>query len=218
MLSIIDFILHIDKYLNIIIQKFGIFTYILVFIIIFLETGLVVTPFLPGDSLLFAAGAFAALGYLNIFILFLLLVIAAILGDTANYLIGNAIGKRAFQRDDAKFFRQEYLIMTQKFYEDHGAKAIVLARFIPIIRTFVPFVAGIGKMKYPRFLAYNIIGGVAWVIIFLFAGYIFGNIPIVKENFTLFIGIIIIVSVLIGLIEAAKFRRQQRKALQKDLK
>ena len=191
----IDVILHLDKYLGQIIANYGTLTYGILFLIIFLETGLIFTPFLPGDSLLFVSGAFAAKKVLNVFLLFILLTIAAILGDTVNYFIGNYFGKKIK-------IKQEYLEKTQKFYEKYGNKTIVLARFIPLIRTFAPFVAGIGKMNYLRFLSYNIIGGILWVGIFVFGGYFFGNIKFVNENLTYFIlGIIIIsfIPVLINL-------------------
>ncbi len=178
---LIDFILHMDVHLNEIISNYGAWTYGILFFVIFMETGFVVTPFLPGDSLLFAAGTFAALGSLNPFYLFLLLTVAAILGDTVNYSIGKYIGPRAFS-GDIKFLKQEHLDKTQEFYKKHGGKAIILARFIPIIRTFAPFVAGIGTMKYRKFIAYNVIGGIAWVAIFTFLGYFFGNIEFVKNG------------------------------------
>ncbi len=188
-----DFILHLDKYLSLIIQQFGIWTYLILFLIIFAETGLVVTPFLPGDSLLFAAGTFAAIGSLNVFALFIALLIAAILGDTINYSIGKFLGSKAFQRYP-KIFKKEYLDKTHKFYEKYGAKTIVLARFVPIVRTFAPFVAGVGRMTYLKFLFYNVFGGILWVALFVFGGYFFGNIQWVKDNFSLVIIIIIILS------------------------
>src|SRR4030067_33965 len=206
---VVDFILHLDKHLSTIIQNYGTWTYLLLFLIIFLETGLVVTPFLPGDSLLFAAGTFAALGALNVGVLFLLLSVAAILGDTVNYWIGHYIGPRAFS-GNIRFLKKEYLDRTHEFYERHGGKTIILARFIPIIRTFAPFVAGVGAMTYPRFIAYNVIGGVLWVTIFTFGGYYFGNLTFVKENFTLVILAIIFISVLPGVIEF--FKEQARGA------
>jgi membrane-associated protein len=207
--SLVDFILHLDTHLNEIIQTYGVWTYAILFLIIFLETGLVVTPFLPGDSLLFAAGSFAALGVLNPIVLFVLLSFAAILGDTVNYWIGHFIGPRAFS-GNIRFLKKEYLLRTHEFYERHGGKTIILARFIPIIRTFAPFVAGIGAMTYPRFFAYNVVGGVLWVGLFVFGGYYFGNLPFVKENFTLVIVAIIFISVVPGLIEF--FRERARSA------
>jgi len=209
---LVDFVLHLDKHLNEIIQNFGVWTYLILFLIIFLETGLVITPFLPGDSLLFAAGSFAALGSLNVVVLFVLLSFAAILGDTVNYWIGHYIGPRAFS-GNIRFLKVEYLDRTHEFYERHGGKTIILARFIPIIRTFAPFVAGIGAMTYPKFIAYNVIGGVLWVGLFVFGGYYFGNLPVVKENFALVILAIIFISVVPGLIEFFRERaRASRKA------
>jgi membrane-associated protein len=198
--NLVDFILHLDVHLNTIIQNFGIWTYLILFLIIFLETGIVVTPFLPGDSLLFAAGSFAALGSLNPIALFLILTAAAILGDTLNYWIGHYIGPRAFS-GNIRFLKKEYLDRTHGFYEKHGGKTIILARFIPIIRTFAPFVAGIGAMTYPSFFFYNVIGAIAWVGLFVFGGYFFGNLQFVKDNFTIVIMAIIVISVLPGVFE-----------------
>ncbi len=190
--GLIDIILHLDKYLNQIVLEYAGMTYAILFIIIFLETGLVAMPFLPGDSLLFAAGAIAALGTLNPFLLIVLLSLAAILGDTTNYWIGRHAGSRLYSME-TRFIKKEHLERTQKFYEKHGGKTIILARFLPIIRTFAPFVAGVGNMGYSRFLIYNVIGGIAWVALFVSAGYYFGNIPVVKQNFTaVILGIIII--------------------------
>src|SRR3989304_4447055 len=180
---VVDFILHLDKHLSTIIQNYGTWTYLVLFLIIFLETGLVVTPFLPGDSLLFAAGTFAGLGSLNVALLFLLLSFAAILGDTVNYWIGNYIGPRAFS-GNIRFLKKEYLERTHEFYERHGGKTIILARFIPIIRTFAPFVAGVGRMTYGHFIAYNVVGGIACRAIFTFGGYFFGKLDFVQKNFT----------------------------------
>jgi membrane-associated protein len=204
---VIDFIIHIDVHLSEIIQSYGMWTYLILFLIIFCETGLVVTPFLPGDSLLFAAGAFAARGDLNVLWLFILLSIAAILGDTANYWIGNIVGPKVFHQEHVKFLNKEYLNRTHLFFEKYGGKTIIIARFVPIIRTFAPFVAGIGSMTYVRFISYNVIGGIVWIASFAFAGYFFGNIPMVKKNFTLVIFAIIIISILPGVIE---FMRQHR--------
>lgn len=203
-LSLVDFALHVDKYLNIIIQTFGIWTYIVLFFIIFCETGLVFTPFFPGDSLLFAAGAFAALGSLNIWILFATLAAAAVLGDTANYWIGYY-----FREKLSRFLKKEYLERTEKFYEKHGGKTIFLARFVPIIRTFAPFVAGIGRMSYRKFLSYNVSGGITWVALLTFAGYYFGSIPAVQKNFTLVIYAIIVVSFMPIIIEYVRHRKKK---------
>jgi membrane-associated protein len=209
--QLVEYILHLDHYLNAIIQYFGIWTYLILFLIIFLETGFVITPFLPGDSLLFAAGSFAALGSLNPVVLFVLLTAAAILGDTINYWIGHYIGPRAFS-GNIRFLKKEYLDRTHEFYEKHGGKTIILARFIPIIRTFAPFVAGVGAMTYSRFLFYNVVGAVAWVGLFTFGGYFFGNLPFVKDNFTLVILAIIFVSVVPGIVE---FIRERARASEK---
>ena len=208
--TFVDFILHLDEHLNTIIQTYGTWTYVLLFVIIFLETGLVVTPFLPGDSLLFAAGSFAALGSLNPIVLFALLAFAAVLGDTVNYWIGHYIGPRAFS-GNIRFLKKEYMERTHEFYERHGGKTIILARFIPIIRTFAPFVAGVGAMTYPRFIAYNIVGGVVWVALFTFGGYFFGNLPIIKNNFSIVILVIILISVVPGLVEFFRERARSSK-------
>ena len=195
--SFVDIFLHVDQHLHAVIQSWGPWTYVLLFTIILCETGLVVTPFLPGDSLLFAAGAMAALypDDLSILLLLVLLVIAAVAGDTLNYAIGRWIGPRAF-RINAWFLKHEHLVKTQEFYERHGGKTIVLARFVPIIRTFAPFVAGVGKMHYPQFLYFNVVGGLAWVLICTLAGYFFGNIPVVKRHFELVVVGIVLLSVL----------------------
>ena len=211
--ELVDFILHLDVHLNTIIQNFGIWTYLILFLIIFLETGVVITPFLPGDSLLFAAGSFAALGSLNVFALFILLTLAAVLGDTLNYWIGHYIGPRAFS-GNVRFLKKEYLDRTHDFYERHGGKTIILARFIPIIRTFAPFVAGIGAMDYPRFFFFNVTGAILWVSLFTFGGYFFGNLPFVKENFTIVILAIIVISVLPGVFEFLRDRYKSRKEAQ----
>ncbi|MBM3224400.1 MAG: DedA family protein [Candidatus Tectomicrobia bacterium] len=207
MTEILDIFLHLDVHLSLIIQQYGVWTYLLLFVIIFLETGIVVTPFLPGDSLLFAAGAFAATGAFDVGLLFALLFVAAVLGDTVNYRIGEAIGPRAFH-SHSRFLKQEHLERTQQFYARHGGKTIVLARFVPIIRTFAPFVAGVGQMAYGRFLLYNVGGGLLWTGLFIFGGYYFG--PIVKRHFTLVILAIIILSILPVIIEFLKARRQSR--------
>jgi len=204
-LKFIDIIIHLDEYLGQVIQDYGTWTYLFLFLIIFMETGLVVTPFLPGDSLIFAAGTFAGLGDLNPFLLFVLLSLAAIIGDTVNYWIGHYIGPRAFT-GNVRFLKKEYLDRTHAFYEKYGGKTIILARFIPIIRTFAPFVAGIGAMTYGKFIAYNVIGGLAWVALFTFGGYYFGGLPFVQDNFTFVILAIIFISVLPAVIEFIKER------------
>lgn len=193
--SIIDFILHIDVHLAEIISQYGVITYAILFGIIFVETGLVVMPFLPGDSLLFAAGAFAALGSLNVIVIILLLCAAAILGDTVNYWIGHFFGKKIIANPRIPI-KDEHIKETEAFFDKHGGKTIILARFVPIVRTFAPFVAGIGKMHYGNFISYNIIGGIAWVFLFILAGFFFGNIPAVKHNFSIVIMVIILISVL----------------------
>lgn len=192
----LDPILHLDKYLAAIISAFGGWVYALLFLIIFLETGVVILPFLPGDSLLFAAGALAALGVLDVWILWVILVIAAVLGDTLNYWIGAKIGPRVFKKDYGIFFRREYLTKTNAYFNSYGKKTIILARFIPIVRTFAPFVAGIGNMNYAKFLSYNIIGALLWVTLFVFGGYYFGNLPFIKNNFGIVIVAIIVISLL----------------------
>jgi membrane-associated protein len=209
--TVFDFVIHIDVHLSAIIQAYGTWTYLILFLIIFCETGLVVTPLLPGDSLLFAAGTFAAKGDLDVMWLFILLSIAAILGDTANYWIGDYIGPKIFHKENVRFLNKEYLDRTHQFYEKYGGKTIIIARFVPIIRTFAPFVAGIGSMTYLHFISYNIIGGVAWIAACVFAGYFFGNIPIVKQNFTIVIAVIIIISILPGVIEFIHQRNEKRR-------
>jgi membrane-associated protein len=207
----IDFVLHLDDHLSLIISQYGLWTYGILFLIIFMETGFVVTPFLPGDSLLFAAGSFAALGVLSPWVLIGLLCIAAILGDTINYWIGNYIGERAFS-GNIRWLKQEYLERTHRFYEKHGGKTIILARFVPIIRTFAPFVAGVGSMTYGRFVTYNIVGGIVWVTIFTLLGYYFGNLPLVKANFELVIFAIIFISFIPPFYEFFKARAETKKA------
>ncbi len=203
--NLVDLFLHLDQHLNEIIQTYGVWTYAILFSIIFMETGLVVTPFLPGDSLLFAAGTFAGMGSLNVWILFISLSFAAIIGDTVNYWIGHYIGPRAFS-GNVRFLKKEHLDRTHAFYEKHGGKTIILARFIPIIRTFAPFVAGIGAMSYGHFISYNIIGGVLWVGLFVFMGYFFGNLPFVQEHFGVVVIAIILISVLPAVYEFLKER------------
>jgi membrane-associated protein len=203
----IDFFLHLDKHLAEVIANYGTYTYGLLFAIVFLETGLVVTPILPGDSLLFAAGTFAALGSLNVWMVFGVLSVAAILGDTVNYAIGAYLGPKVFHFPKSRFFNPEHLKKTHAFYEKYGGKTIIIARFVPIVRTFAPFVAGIGAMSYGTFLAYNVVGGVAWVAICVFAGYFFGNLPFVKNNFSVVILAIIVISVLPAVFEFVRQRR-----------
>jgi membrane-associated protein len=206
---LIDFILHIDEHLTAIIARYGVWTYAILFAIIFVETGLVVMPFLPGDSLLFAAGAFASKGALNPVVLTVLLTIAAVIGDTVNYWIGRYFGPRVFT-ENRRFLNKRHLDRAQEFYERHGGKAIVFARFVPIVRTFAPFVAGVGAMNYPRFLMYNVGGGIAWITMFVWAGYFFGNIPTVEKNFELVIFAIIGLSVLPMVYEYWKERKRSR--------
>jgi membrane-associated protein len=203
--SMIDWFVHLDQHLSQVISQYGTWTHLILFLIVFCETGLVVTPFLPGDSLLFAAGTFAALGALDLWLVVLLLIVAAIVGDTVNYWVGAYIGPRAFS-GNIRFLRKEYLDRTHAFYEKHGGKTIILARFVPIIRTFAPFVAGVGAMTYPKFITYNVVGAVLWVGLFVLGGYFFGNIPAVRENFTLVILAIIAISVLPIAIEAVRAR------------
>jgi len=205
-----DFVLHLDQYLSVVIQQYGIWTYVILFLIIFLETGFVITPFLPGDSLLFAAGAFAALGSLNLALLFVILAVAAILGDTANYWIGYYIGPKVFRKRTGRLFKEEYLDRAHRFYEKYGGKTIFLARFVPIIRTFAPFVAGIGKMSYWRFITYNVVGGITWVALFLFGGFYFGNIPFVRDNFTMVILAIIFISFVPIFVEYVRHRKRKK--------
>ena len=205
---LIDLFLHLDTYLDTIITQYGAWTYGILFAVIFVETGLVIMPFLPGDSLLFAAGTFAALGSLNLWSLLGLLMVAAVLGDTVNYSIGHYLGERAY---NIKWIKKEYLDKTHAFFEKHGGIAIFLARFVPIVRTFAPFVAGIGKMSYGYFITYNFVGGIIWVALFTFAGYFFGNIPFVRHNFEYVIIVIILISVLPMAFEWWKARREAKK-------
>ncbi len=203
--NLIDLVIHLDEHLSVIIQNYGVWTYLFLFAIIFLETGVVITPFLPGDSLLFAAGTMAGLGALNVWVLFFSLSFAAILGDSVNYWIGHKIGPRAFS-GNVRFLKKEYLDRTHEFYEKHGGKTIILARFVPIVRTFAPFVAGVGAMTYGRFITYNVVGGIAWVGLFTFLGYFFGNLPFVQNNFSFVVLAIIVISVLPGVYEFLRAR------------
>lgn len=212
LLQLMDFVLHIDVHLDAIIRDYGTWTYAILFLIIFAETGLVVTPILPGDSLLFAAGTFASRGSLDPVMLFILLSIAAVLGDAVNYGVGKYLGPKA--AEGLRFVKQEYLDRTHAFYEKHGGKTIVIARFMPIIRTFAPFVAGIGTMTYRRFALFNVSGGIVWIGLFVFAGYFFGNIPAVEENFTLVIMAIILLSIMPGIVEYLRHRFRPERATQ----
>jgi membrane-associated protein len=205
----VDFVLHLDKHLGYVLESYGVWCYLLFFIIIFAETGLVVTPFLPGDSLLFALGTLAALGSIDVLWLFVILSAAAILGDSANYAIGKYFGAMILKREGAWFLKKEHIDRTHRFYEKYGAKTIVIARFVPIVRTFAPFIAGVGKMTYMKFFSYNVIGGLLWVTLFVFGGYFFGNIPVIKRNFSLVIFAIIIISIMPAVIEVLKERRRK---------
>lgn len=205
-----DFILHIDVHLAELVANYGVWVYAILFLIIFCETGLVVTPFLPGDSLLFVAGALASLGDndINVHLMVLLLISAAILGDLVNYLIGKFFGEKLFSNPDSKVFKQSYLDKTHDFYEKHGGKTIILARFVPIIRTFAPFVAGMGKMCYKQFGLFNVTGGIIWVSLFMYAGYFFGGLEVVQNNLKLLIVLIIVVSIIPGVVEVWRNRKK----------
>ena len=210
--KIIDIALHLDRYLSAIIQQYGAWTYGILFAVVFIETGFVVMPFLPGDSLLFAAGTFAALKALNIYWLLGLLTAAAIIGDTVNYWVGHALGPKIFHKEDSRIFRKEHLDRTHAFFEKYGGKTIIIARFVPIVRSFAPLVAGIGRMSYGKFIAYNVVGGVGWVLLLTGAGYFFGNIPIVKKNFSLVILAIIVISTIPAVTEALRHRKKRPSA------
>lgn len=207
-IALFDTFLHIDKQLSSLTADYGIWIYLILFLIIFCETGLVVTPFLPGDSLLFAAGAIAAIGSINIGWLFILLLIAAILGDTINYSIGKSLSQRILEKKRIRFIKTEHLDKTHKFFDKFGGKTIILARFVPIVRTFAPFVAGVGKMKYREFISFNIIGGFFWISLFVFGGYFFGNLSIVKQNFSIIVLMIIAISVIPVFLELLKKKRE----------
>ncbi len=206
---VIDFVLHIDDHLLSLVATYGLWTYAILFLIVFAETGFVVTPFLPGDSLLFAAGALAATGVLNPIILFILLFVAAVLGDSVNYSAGSYFGMRVF-KEDARIFRLDYLRKTEQFFEKYGGKTIVIARFVPIVRTYAPFVAGASSMNYSRFVFYNVAGGAFWVGFFIIIGYLFGNLPIVRENFSLTVLLIIGASLVPIFIEFFKNKRRKK--------
>lgn len=208
--SLLDIILHLDKHLAALSVEYGIWLYTILFLIIFAETGLVVTPFLPGDSLLFAVGALCATGSLNVFIVLALLIIAAILGDTLNYTIGHKLGLKPFEKGNSRIFKKSYLEKTEHFYEKYGGKTIIIARFIPIVRTFAPFVAGVGSMRYSTFIGYNVAGALLWIISLVLAGYFFGNIEIVKKNFSLVVIMIIIISILPAIIEFINHKRNKK--------
>ncbi|HUL80043.1 MAG TPA: DedA family protein [Vicinamibacteria bacterium] len=207
----IDVFLHLDRHLAEVIQAYGTGTYALLFAIVFMETGLVVTPFLPGDSLLFAAGSFAALGALDVRVLFALLAFAAVLGDNLNYAIGRYLGPKVFHYERSRFFNPDHLRKTHRFYETYGVKTIIIARFVPIVRTFSPFVAGVGAMSYPRFLAFDVVGGLLWVGVCTFAGYFFGNLPFVKRNFSFVILAIVVISVMPAVVEYLRHRREAKR-------
>lgn len=208
-LNIIDIIVHLDTYLSYIINNYGLEAYLIIFLIVFCETGLVVTPFLPGDSMIFVLGALGASGEINLLAIASALILAAVLGNMLNYQIGRWVGPKVFERESGRFFKKEYLLRTHAFFEKHGGKTIVIARFIPIIRTFAPFVAGIGEMAYTRFTVYNLVGSVSWVLVCLLAGYSFGNIPVVEENFTLIIVAIIVISLIPALILSWRQRKEK---------
>jgi membrane-associated protein len=214
-MMLIDFVLHIDRHLRTLCADYGTWVYVILFVIVFCETGLVVTPFLPGDSLLFAVGSMAAIGALDLVGVMLILIVAAILGDTVNYSAGHYVGPKVFHEDHGRFLNKEYLLRTHRFYERHGGKTIVIARFLPIIRTFAPFVAGIGSMSYPRFLFFNVFGGVLWVLLFVLSGYWFGNMPVVQKNFSLVILALVLIPAIPSVVEVVRIqiaRRRQKAA------
>jgi membrane-associated protein len=205
--SLWDLVVHLDRHLADLVRDYGLWIYAILFLIIFAETGLVVTPFLPGDSLLFVAGAIWAASGMNVYSLVLLLIVAAVLGDAVNYAVGAFLGPKVFHWEDSRWFNRKALDRAHAFYEKHGGKTIIIARFVPLIRTFAPFVAGIGKMTYPRFLSFNLVGGVAWVVLLVFAGYFFGNVPVIKNNLTIVIFAIIGISLLPVALEWMRARR-----------
>ncbi len=205
--GLVDLVLHLDQHLRELVQNYGAWVYAVLFLIVFLETGLVVTPFLPGDSLLFVAGTIAATGEINVHALVLLLIAAAIAGDSLNYAIGRYLGPRVFRFEDSRFFNRAYVDKTHAFFERHGGKAIIIARFVPIIRTYAPFVAGIGAMEYRRFLMFNVVGAVLWVVLLTYAGFFFGNLPLVRNNLTVVILGIIVLSVMPAIVEFLRSKR-----------
>lgn len=207
---VIDFILHIEVHLDYLIQTYHTWTYLILFMIIFCETGVVVLPFLPGDSLLFAIGAFAARGSFDFWTISITLLVAAIIGDSLNYTIGKYVGPKVFHKADSKLFNKSHLLKAQAFYEKYGAKTIIIARFIPIVRTFAPFVAGIGEMTYKKFMTYNVVGAVAWIFIFIPLGYFFGNLPFIQSNFKLVMIAIIVISILPPIIEFIRERNKPK--------
>lgn len=209
--SVLDFILHIDRHLVELTGAYGAWVYAILFVIVFCETGLVVTPFLPGDSLLFAVGSLAAIGAMDLLTSIILLIAAAFIGDTVNYWVGWYVGPKVFHQERSRFLNKEYLERTHRFYEKHGGKTIVIARFLPIIRTFAPFVAGIGQMSYRRFIAYNLGGGVLWVLLFVLGGYFFGTIPIIQRNFSLVIIALVLIPGIPAAVEFVRHVMEQRK-------
>ena len=208
---LIDFVLHIDRHLRALCTDYGTWVYVILFVIVFCETGLVVTPFLPGDSLLFAVGSMAAIGALDLVGVMLILIVAAILGDTVNYSAGHYVGPKVFHEEHGRFLNKEYLLRTHRFYERHGGKTIVIARFLPIIRTFAPFVAGIGSMSYPRFLFFNVFGGILWVLLFVLSGYWFGNMPVVQKNFSLVIIALVLIPAIPSVVEVVRIQMARRR-------
>jgi membrane-associated protein len=214
---LIDFVLHIDQHLQGLCANYGLWVYAILFLIVFCETGLVVTPILPGDSLLFAVGSMAAIGALDVTWVILILVAAAILGDSVNYAVGNYVGPKVFHETHGRFLNKEYLHRTHAFYEKHGGKTIIIARFLPIIRTFAPFVAGIGSMTYPRFLFFNVFGGVLWVLLFVLAGYWFGNISVIQKNFSLVIIALVLIPGIPAAVEFIRMQISHRKSNSKPL-
>ena len=210
--DLLEIILHLDRHLFDLCSQYGVWVYAILFVIVFCETGLVVTPFLPGDSLLFAVGSLAAINALDLSTSIVLLILAAVLGDTVNYWIGNYVGPKIFQKESSRLLNKEYLVRTHQFYEKHGGKTIIIARFLPIIRTFAPFVAGIGSMTYRRFLLFNVVGGALWVLLFIPAGYFFGSVPFVKNNFSLVIIALVLIPGIPTLVEVVRMQLRKRRA------